>query len=570
MCKRHLGSFTILFLVFSLFLSLPSLIDPIVFPRFLLVLIVSLTIVYLIPWRDLFSTMRTLGTVKLVVLSLPLQYILLVGCNALLSESLGLALFGTFGRNLGFLHYFSLTIFFYLGVYLSIIDKQFTRNLAYLFYYSIIPISILGIMQHFGLKLYEYNNSYNKVIATFGNPNYLSQYLALACTSFLYFYDRKKNRKLTYTLLAITILVLVLNESIQGPFALIVTGLIVLLVRQTSKQITVLALALSSLVPILVWIIIQSGSDFFLENLRAASVNYRTNYLLGALKMFSKNPLFGSGVDNFETAYVQVLTQRMVSLGTGLPDNAHGILFQVLGTQGLISAAILTSFLGVSIVIALKNIRCSQSLDERFFISVLVIVFIFTSQISIESQPISVIGWISIGVLHGMNINSVLRKSGILVKKHVLLPRSKITSSNLIFLPYSIFVILVIISSSLRLSDYLMVGKHNQEARSSSVAVLSAFQTKASSPASSLWLPDSRVIYEITLNSANKDASEEVSLTYSLALVDYILTIFPNDVRSLDLKLQILAAMGKDVESESVKSKKQFLDPFGVYKQKRP
>jgi O-antigen ligase len=568
MYKRQLGSFTILFLVFSLFLSLPSLIDPIVFPRFLLVLIFSLLIVYLIPWLDLFSTMRTFGSFKLVVFSLPLLFIILVGCNALLSKNLGLALFGTFGRNLGFLHYLSLTILFYLGVYLSINDKHFVRRLAYLFYYSILPISILGIMQHFGFQLYQYNNSYNKVIATFGNPNYLSQYLALACTSFLYFYNRKKYRKLTYTLMVITISVLVLNESIQGPFALIVTWLIVLLVRQTSKKIAVLALALSSLVPILVWILIQSGSDFFLENLRAASVNYRINYLLGALKMFSKNPLFGSGVDNFETAYVQVLTQGMVSLGTGLPDNAHGILFQVLGTQGLMSAAIVTSFFGASIVIALKNITCSQSLDERFFISVLVIVFIFTSQISIESQPTSAVGWVSLGVLHGMTVESVLRKSGISVKKQALLPRSKFTSSHLKFLPYNLFVFLVIISSSLRFSDYLMIGKHNREAKSSSVAVLSVFDAKASSPIGSLWLPDSRVIYEIALNSANKDASEEVSLTYSLALVDYILTIFPDDVRSLDLKSQILSAMGKDVESESVKSRKQILDPFGVYKQK--
>ena len=93
-------------------------------------------------------------------------------------------IFGTYGRNLGFLHYLFLTIIF-LGVSLTNVKSLVPRFLKSMVAVGIFE-SIYAVFQPCGVDLVQWTGTQKWVFGTFGNPNYLSSFLALSAIAVLY------------------------------------------------------------------------------------------------------------------------------------------------------------------------------------------------------------------------------------------------------------------------------------------------------------------------------------------------------------------------------------------------
>ena len=88
-----------------------------------------------------------------------------------------------FGENLrrnGLLSYFSLAVIFLVIVR---IFKSRNLNRFYLTAYICgLVMGIYGIMQHFGMDFVKWNNPYNSIISTVGNPNFAAAIMAVLAT----------------------------------------------------------------------------------------------------------------------------------------------------------------------------------------------------------------------------------------------------------------------------------------------------------------------------------------------------------------------------------------------------
>jgi len=559
--ETKLSAATLIFLAVSLVIILPTLIEPVIFPRFLLTLCFSLLVLHVLPWSHLYRVIRTLSPLEQFGAASPLLFIFILCINLGSSSNLGLAMFGSFGRNLGFLHYFSICIIFYLGLFLGYSNDKFLTKFARLLVFSMILITLLGILQYFGFRLYSYENPYSPVIATFGNPNYLSQFLALSLPSLFFLAMRYKKRLTSICISILVAITLMLNQSLQGPISVIILVFVVLFFRYRRLFLYgIFSMVLVLLVTGLIISRLELNSLGFI--LREASAGYRIQYLFGAIKALDRNLWLGGGIDNFESSYIDVRSKVMAETGVGLTDNAHSFLFQILGTQGIVLGSIMLGFFTISIYISGKIFKEAGVYQREFFVALASSIFIISSNFSIENQPISSIGWLALGLLYGSLPTKRLKR----------IPSIKSGDNDtswplriLRALPWVTSLVisaLVLLASTLRLSDYLLLSNASSNKQFTPAMILSALKAKNSGPINELWLPDSRILYELSLIGANREIVAGENLNTSLAVINFTNILFPKDIRTLDLKAQILKVLGRKAEAYEVRVMIEGIDPF--------
>jgi hypothetical protein len=87
------------------------------------------------------------------------------------------AFFGENQRRNGFLTYLSLTV-----ILLTVIAKFKRNSIHHIYYTSLFTGLILGgygVMQTLGIDFVKWNNPYNSVISTVGNPNFAAAIMAI-------------------------------------------------------------------------------------------------------------------------------------------------------------------------------------------------------------------------------------------------------------------------------------------------------------------------------------------------------------------------------------------------------
>lgn len=128
---------------------------------------------------------------KFSLVKIPWQILLFIFSfliSTIFSNHLYTSFWGYYSRfNGGLASLISYFIIFYVGI--SKLSKDEIENIFKFSMFSLIPIGFLGILQYYGLDM----SQASRVYSTFGQPNWLAQFLGINVLLSLYYYFKEKN-----------------------------------------------------------------------------------------------------------------------------------------------------------------------------------------------------------------------------------------------------------------------------------------------------------------------------------------------------------------------------------------
>ena len=326
-------------------------------------------------------------------------------------------IFGVAGRSLGFLHYFFLICIF-LGASVlksQVIARQFLKTLVAIGIFE----SIYGLLQYFNLDPINWNNEYEWIFGTFGNPNFLSAFLGMSvCASlFLLFVNLGPRwRILNISNVLVAIFCISVSTSIQG-LVLVAIGIFSLLVVITFKKSRLIGFTFTLSGAVGGFIaslgLLQIGP--FAKYLYQESTTFRGDYWRAGVKMAQDNFLAGVGLDSYGDHYRQY-RDSTAAARRGLDifsDSAHNLLIDLAANGGLI---LLAAYLVLNLIVLKSIYRSLKNSDRRdiedFALPVVWLAFQVQTLISINVSALAVWGWIASGLLVSKSANVVAKVDG--------------------------------------------------------------------------------------------------------------------------------------------------------------
>jgi len=385
-------------------------VDPINLPKLLVLFASSFTA------TALFFLLREFRLTKSKLKQTRLYFVLYIAIalGMLISGLLGSdnrvrIFFGAPGRNNGLLYYFSVIL-----IALIILSAPVKRlQIGYLnkiLSATSLLLAAYCLLQVLNLDPVLWTNPYNRVIGTLGNPNFSSAALA----TFSIFWAHQALRSFDspaqkrYLLVAPAVFMAVLvwaTEALQG-IIIIAVGLctltyVALRERFAAKAIPWIAL-LGGGVSLLFLFSSFIGLGPLGDSLEQYTLKLRAAYASIGFKAMIESPIYGVGVDNYNSAFRLYRSQGFVNqYGVGLNvDNAHSTPAQIGATFGLF-VFIVYMILHILILFrALKIINSRES--STYFLKNVAIIWILIfaqSLLSIELIGLGVMNWILGAVL---------------------------------------------------------------------------------------------------------------------------------------------------------------------------
>jgi O-antigen ligase len=279
-------------------------------------------------------------------------------------------LFGTSGRQLGFLHYFFLLLVL-LGVSTLSATEFWPKILSSLVVVGLFEAGY-GLMQFFGIDPFPWKNPNNWIFGTFGNPNYLSSFLAWSTLATFYKVQNERRNvvKLFYVFASFFQgIVILLSGSSQGLFLLAfgLTAFVLFSAFKHSRYLGWSSLSLSSLLGVMAILgIFQIGplSRFLYQD----SITYRGDYWRAGLRMFKANWIHGVGLDSYGD-YYRMYRDVAAANRRGLDsfsNSAHNLFIDLAACGGLVLLIGYLSFLGLVCFVLVKKFRGSTAIPKDY------------------------------------------------------------------------------------------------------------------------------------------------------------------------------------------------------------
>ena len=314
---------------------------------------------------------------------------------------------GTFGRNTGFLTYFSL-----LGILIAtsfVEKKDFYKTLVNSLVIVSIPMTAYCLIQVAELDPIGWSEKHP--FGTLGNINFSSAFFGLSTLCALSLIAEKTYsvavRTLLLILVVVDLLIVYSTGSIQGLMMFVagagIQGYIFIRRRLKSKVINFLYVIIG-LVATVITVLGLSNKGPLAKFLFAPSIVFRTDYWHAGLAMTLKFPIFGVGLDSYGDWY-RTLRGEISTLRTGpdrIANTAHNIFLDLSSNGGipLIAAYFFIIFL------AFRNgIRMLRENPNPHSIALFTswIGFLIFSSISIAQVGVGIWGWLFTGALLGLN-----------------------------------------------------------------------------------------------------------------------------------------------------------------------
>ena len=315
---------------------------------------------------------------------------------------------GVFGRNTGFLTYFSLWLLL-LGTSL-IRDPNFGKRAIEILLISSIPMSAYALIQFF--KIDPINWSSKNIFGTLGNINFLSAYFGLtSIVGIIFAIVSKLPNKFRVPLLLVVLLDLFLvyqTDSIQG-IVVFTVGITIFAGFYISKNPKFSRWKWPYLVLVLISAVLGVAGILNHGPLKAILYQvtniYRADYMLAALKMTAKFPFTGVGLDSYDNWY-RVERGFISTYRTGwnrTSNSAHNIWLDISSGGGillLLSYLVILVFAARAAFFLLKK----SNLEDIWAISAVAAWAAYQVQsiISINQIGIGVWGWLLSGVVISM------------------------------------------------------------------------------------------------------------------------------------------------------------------------
>jgi O-antigen ligase len=336
------------------------------------------------------------------------------------SDNFIIGLIGDNQRRNGLLSYIALSIIILFGS-LRITQSQ-SFKIIKLFLLTGVVLSLYGIIQYSGNDFATWDNPYNRIILTVGNPNFASALLALITIVSILTLSVKSvslfYRAISLLVAAVSIFCIIQSESRQGLLVIyfgILFYSIVLIYANYSKLRPVILITGIFLFVLVAFGTLDKGPLGTL--LYKDSVSVRGFYWEAAVRMFQNFPLTGVGLDNYGSYFKEFRSSEYVTrYGYNITStNAHNTFLQFFSTGGVLVGL---SYLGLLTLILTAGLKLvSQSRDEnRKFALIFLSAWVgFQSQslISIDNIGVSIWGWLLGGVILGLYFEKAREIKGI-------------------------------------------------------------------------------------------------------------------------------------------------------------
>ena len=428
----------------TLFFSIKSS-DPFNTPKLVALLIIaSLSINYLFKFWQVNSVQR--NKVDLIFISLLSLFLLGGVTTVVFSDSTLIALIGDTQRRNGFLTYLALSLVALTAA--RLITFNTSKNLFRISILSGLLFSFYGIIQMTGNDPVSWNNPYNAVIATVGNPNFASALMAIFSTlafSILFV----KTFSITFKILAIVCIAMsvtgiVSSDSRQGlvSLAFAIAFFSSIYLYSTRRKLGWIVISLSALSSVLAIAgMLQKGPLAAL--LYKPSVSVRGFYWDAAIEMFKSYPLTGVGFDHYGYYFKELRSvEYPLRYGFDLTStNAHNTFLQMFSTGGLFLGLSYLLLVISTLVVGLKLVKDSDSNQRILSLGLLSAWIAFQAQsvISIDNIGISVWGWLLTGAIFGLASRKELQKNSIEQSKSSRTRKNQVT-----ILPFLISTVVLI------------------------------------------------------------------------------------------------------------------------------
>ena len=324
------------------------------------------------------------------------------------------ALFGAYQRRTGFLAYLGFAILFLASAKFTKLES--VRSLQAFIFGTASLMTLYGFLQHFHHDFVKWNNPYNPVLTTLGNPDFSSAVLGIFVVSvfglFMNFEISKVTRFASAGLGILMLVVIKFSAVTQGFLAAAVgCGFIFLVwVYQKSKMWGRITLGVGMVGALLIFLgTLQIGP--LTKLIFKPSVTYRGDYWRAGFRMLKAHPIFGVGLDRFGAYFGQYRdATQVLRRGPGIVSNAaHNVWIQLAATGGLLlllSYLALMVFVGWRAVVALK----SHSGNKQIVVATVVGLWLtYQAQafISIDNIGIAVWGWLFGGIIVAISLSEV-------------------------------------------------------------------------------------------------------------------------------------------------------------------
>ena len=345
------------------------------------------------------------------------------------SEPFAMNFYGVLGRNTGLLTYLSLTIIFIAALVLksSVHFDAIIKSFLFAGFFNL----VYCLFSLFGVELLPWNNIFNNILGTFGNPNFVSSFLgmflAAIFTKLIAEGVSLTHRVLYFIVIAVAFVEILKSQAIQGlAVSMIGVGFVVWLrIRSVTKskliEFTYLGVSVAlALLAILGALQIGPLAKFIYK----LSVSLRGVYWSAGWNMGLTHPIFGVGPDGYGSWYRIVRTPKNV-ITTGIDsatNAAHNVYIDIFASGGfplLFLYSVLTGFVIRSII---RLIRRSHVFDVTgTSLSVVWICYQAQSIISINQIGLAIWGWIFGALIIGYesSTNPILQP-GKITKSHQL------------------------------------------------------------------------------------------------------------------------------------------------------
>jgi len=493
--------------------------DPVNLPK-MFVLVLFAAIVAGLSLPTLMGARKLTSGSQRVSLALSAIFLLGLLVSTIATDVKYTAIFGEFHRNNGALTLFS-TVMLAVGASLAFRGSNSQKPLKYLSLLAFL-LSFYGLLQFSGSDPINWNNQYNPIITTLGNPNFTSGMIGIASIATLYLLIAEKRVvfKATYlAALVFALFIVVKSDSVQGLFAFLGGTAILLLVKawQNNKSIGYLTswLALIGATPVIL-AVFNIGP--LASALYQGTLKNRLDYWQAAWNMFQAHPILGVGIDRYGEFYREYAVQNQVAQGV-FTNNAHNVYLQFLATGGLVLFIPMLLLFTYVTYLAFRG-TFNGSPESRSLGGIylaLWLAFLILNIVTIDNIGVGIWLWIIGGIIVGRSVDA---KSEVVVEK-AKKGRQAVVKSNDLNIASTVSALvmgiaaIVICVPLLRNSADLLILKSNVQT-SDANTYLATINEKAK--ASNSNPQNLMVLADLALQRKNNEAA--LAISQDLARID--------------------------------------------------
>ena len=383
-----------------------SSLDPINVPKLWVLCAFGFASIFMLAgkWKTLFDGKNRILTIS--ILALPTFMFLGIFFT---DSTITREFFGTYGRNTGFLTYFSFAALALIAAFAG--SESIRKPILFGITCAISVNVIYGLIQALGKDPQNWVISYTPVFGTLGNPDFISAFLGFGAAFPLAYLFSNNTKPITKVLCSLYLPISLYNIYKSGSqqglvvFA-IVLGLVVyfeiknFVKAKAIHAVYLLLFLVTGVVAILGTL--QRGP--LAELIYRSSVSVRGYYWNAGIKMISENPIFGVGLDSYGDWYRSSRSILATESNASVVSNsAHNVFIDIAATAGLPALFAYLAFIFLALKSAWKIFKKNEKL-EPFFISVFVawMGYLAQSTISINNLALGIWGWVLPGLIIGL------------------------------------------------------------------------------------------------------------------------------------------------------------------------